>query len=45
MEDTHLEEEVMRNWHEITADEFLFDRLHKEVWRNCSDIPIIYVII
>lgn len=29
--DIDLEEEVMRNWHEITSWQYMFDRLEKEV--------------
>lgn len=30
-EDTHLGEEVDRNWAEVVTQQYVFDRLHREV--------------
>lgn len=37
-EDTHLGEEVDRNWFEVVTQQYVFDRLTKEV-RNKSCCP------
>lgn len=34
-EDTHLGEEVDRNWFEVVTQQYLFDRLSKEVRKSC----------
>lgn len=33
-EDTHLGEEVNRNWQEVLTQQYVFDRLNKEVRRK-----------
>lgn len=37
-EDTHLGEEVDRNWTEVATQQYVFDRLNREVRRKRSHI-------
>lgn len=42
-EDTHLGEEVDRNWFEVVTQQYLFDRLSKEVRKQLVlSITVLY---
>lgn len=43
-EDTHLGEEVDRNWFEVVTQQYVFSRLSKEVRKNYNTVCSILVI-